>query len=149
MAAPAFGFSFGDFVAGTRLVKDLIKALDDSAGAKLAYRCLVSDLRSLDGALARVHALEIDERQVSQKVALEQVAAQCQESIQKFLKKNSKFQNTLGLGLDGNSTGPGRWKLRSHKIQWALFKDDDIDALKAEIKAHTTTINLIMNTIQL
>ena len=99
MASPAFGFSVGDFVAGIKLVKDLILALNDGAGARPSYRRLIAELLHLDDALARVRSLHIVPEHASQKIALEQVAAQCQESIDEFLKKNAKFRATLGLQI--------------------------------------------------
>jgi hypothetical protein len=158
MAAPAFGFSVGDFVVGIQLVKDLIKALNEAAGAKASYRRLIAELLNLDEALGRVRELRVDESQAAQKIALEQVATQCQESITDFLKRNEKFKATLGSGSglalvasqsQPSAASPSRWRSTMHKIQWALLKDDDVEALRTQISAHTTTISLILNTMQL
>lgn len=146
MAAPPFGFSVGDFIAGVSLVKDLIQALDDTSGARPAYRRLISELRTLDKALTTVQKLDVVPAQTPQKIALEQVAAQCHKSIERFLTKNAKFQATLGLQSPANIS---RWRSSLHKVQWALCKDSAIDGLRTEISGHTTTINLILNTIQI
>lgn len=144
MAAVPFGFSAGDFVATIGLVKDAIKALNDTSGARPAYQRLRSELLNLDDALTQVQSLEVDATQLSQKAALQAVVAQCHESINRFLARNAKFQNTLGQ----TSSSRARWRSTLHKVQWALLKDDSIEALRAELAGHTTTINLIVNLIQ-
>lgn len=78
MAVPAFGFSFGDFVAGINLVKGVIEALNDSVGAKLQYQRLITELINLEH------------------IAIEQAALQSQQSIEDFLRRNAKFKTSLG-----------------------------------------------------
>jgi hypothetical protein len=146
MAAPAFGFSVGDFIASVKLVKDLIKSLNDTAGARPAYRRLISDLFHLEDALTNVRNLDVQPAQAAQKIALEQVASQCHESIETFLSRNAKFQATLGVQALSTAS---RWRTNLHKIQWALCKDDEVNELRAEITGHTTTINMILNAMQM
>jgi hypothetical protein len=146
MAAPAFGFSFGDFIAGINPVKDLIIALNDSVGAKAKYRRLIAELINLERALTEVQHLKVGASQASQKIVLEAAALQCQQSIQDFLTRNAKFKTTLGL-----QTTNSKWSWRSnlHKIQWALCKVDAIDKLRAEITGHTLTTNTLLTTLYL
>lgn len=148
MAAPTFGFSVGDFIAGVSLVKKLIRALNDSAGARASYRQLISELFDLDEALTGVSNLQLNPAQLAQKIALEQVASQCQLSISAFLDKNAKFEGSLGVDPEQPTSTP-RWQASLHKIQWALCKDSAIQALRTEIRAHTTTLNLLLSTIQM
>lgn len=58
--AAALGFSFGDFVAGILLVKDLINALQESKGGKADYRNLMNDLYSLERALVAIKNLSLE-----------------------------------------------------------------------------------------
>lgn len=148
MAAPPFGFSVGDFIAGVSLVRKLIRALNDSAGARASYRQLTSELFDLDEALANARNLQLDPARSAQKVALEQVASQCQLTITTFLDQNAKFQSSLG-GASGRPTSTSQWQASLHKIQWALCKDTAIQALRTKIRAHTTTLNLLFSTIQM
>ena len=144
--APAFGFSVGDFIACISLVRSLHSALNDGAGAKLQYRRLITELINLERALTEVRYLQVEESQASQKIALEQVALQCQESIEDFLKRNAKFKPTLGAQTTSSKWS---WRVNLHKIQWALCQDDAIDKLKAEVTGHTLTINTLLATTQL
>ena len=146
MAGPAFGFSVGDFIAAITLVKDMVLALQDRAGAKLQYRRLVAELMNLERALTEVRYLKIDASLLPQKTALEQTASQCQETIEDFLKQNAKFSTTLGTQ---SSTSRWNWRANLHKIQWALFKDDAIDKLRSETMGHTLTINTLLAKIHL
>lgn len=144
MAAPFFGFSLGDFIAGLKLVKDLVEALNDSVGAKPSYQRLIAELVNLERALTEVRSLQVDDSQASQKIALEQAASQCQENIANFLEKNAKFSSTLGT-----SPTCSKWRTNLHKIQWGLCKADAMDKFRAEISGHVLTINTLIATIQL
>lgn len=148
MAAPGFGFSAGDFIAGFTLVRKLIRALNDSAGARASYRQLISELFDLDEALTGVGNLQLDPTQSAQKIALEQAVSQCQLSITIFLDQNAKFESSLGI-VPGQPISTSRWQASLHKIQWALCKDSAIQALRTEIRAHTTTLNLLLSTVQM
>lgn len=144
MATPMFGFSVGDFIAGLKLVKDLIDSLDDAAGARPMYRRLTAELRSLEQALTEVKILRVDPSQACQKIALEQAASQCQDCIETFLRKNTKFDNALGV-----QSIASKWRTNLRKVQWAVCKQEAIDSFRAEIAGHVLTINTLLATIQL
>lgn len=144
MAAPGFGFSVGDVLAGAHVVRKLIRALNDTAGSRPAYQKLIAELLGLDDALTEVHKLKGDPTQAVQMMALSKVAQQCQRSIEEFLRKNAKFDSSLGI-----QPSLSTWRSSLHKIQWALCKESEIEGLRAEIAAHTATLNLILSTIQL
>lgn len=116
MAAPGFGFSVGDFIAGVSLINKLIRALNDAAGSRAAYRKLISELLILHEALTEISILQLDSARESQKIALQRVAIQCQTSIEIFLEKNAKFRDLLGLQTSLTSS---IWRTNLHKIQWA------------------------------
>lgn len=145
MATPGFGFSVGDFTAGVSLIKKLIRALNDAAGSRAAYRKLIFELLSLEEALTDISKLSLCQTQESQKVTLQRVATQCQTSIETFLLKNAKFNDSLGIQP---SATPPTWRTNLHKIQWALCKDTAVDDLRTEIAAHTATLNVTLATIQ-
>ncbi len=141
---PPFGFSVGDFFSGINLIRELIKALEDSAGSSAEYRDLIKELYSLERALLEVKHLDLEESQHSQHVALKQVAIQCQETIDGFLNKIRKFQPALGTGGSNSS-----WKNGLRKVEWTLYKKDDVQKLRAQLNGHTTSINILLMTVQL
>ena len=144
---PPFGFSVSDFIAGINLVRELIKALEDTAGSSSDYRELIKELYSLERALIEVKHLDLDESQFNQEIALRQAAAQCQETIDSFLKTIRKYQPTLSNPSNSSSKLGLRGGLR--KIQWALCKKDDVEKFRAKISGHTAAISILLMTIQL
>lgn len=144
MATPGFGFSVGDFIAGVSLVKKLIRALNDTAGSRPAYRKLISELLNLEEALTEISKLRLSQDQESQKLSLWHVAAQCESSIDTFLRKNSKFNESLGTQPSATRSV---WRTNLHKMQWALCKDTAVDDLRTEIATHTATLNITLATI--
>lgn len=150
MASPSFGFSVGDFIASISLVRQLIRALNDSAGSRTAYRKLISELLNLDEALNGIRALQLaSPAQALQKTALESVVSQCQDSIERFLEKTAKYKDSLGVDACAQSSSTSRWRANFHKIQWALCEESAVDALRTEIHSHTTSLNLVLSTIHL
>ena len=139
-----FGFSVGDFVAGIELIRQLINALEDSAGSSSEYRELIKELYSLERALLEVKHLELDASQYAQLVALRQAATQCQQTIDEFLTKVRKFQPAFRTGAAKSS-----WRDSLRKIEWALYKKEDVERFRAQLSGHTASINMLMMTVQL
>lgn len=145
MAAPGFGFSVGDCIAGVALIRKLIRAINDTVGSRAAYRKLISELLNLEEALENLNKLQLAPEQEPQKLTLQRMATQCETSIEGFISKNAKFSQSLGL--QSFTTLP-TWRTNLHKIQWALFKDKAVDDLRTEIAAHIATMNLNLAAIQ-
>lgn len=139
-----FGVSVGDSILGVNLIRELIKALEDSAGSSVEYRDLIRELYSLERPLLEVKHLNLDESQPTQSVALRQAAVQCQQTIDEFLQKIRRFQPSLSTG---GSKSPWRDGLR--KIEWALYKKDDVQKFRAQLNGHTASINILLMTLQL
>lgn len=138
-----FGFSVGDFVAGIKLVGDIVDAFNDGAGAKKNYQSLVFELQELSSALKEIRYVRFDESHSPQKAALERTAKKCEELIQAFLAQNAKFQRSLG-----NRPTASRLRRNMHKIQWAISRKTAVDHLRTQILGHTTTINTLLIAIQ-
>ena len=141
---PPFGFSVGDFINGISLIKELINALEDSAGSSSEYRELIKELYSLERALVEVKHLNLNESQLHQKAALCQAANQCQETIDDFLQTIQKYQPAL-------SNGTLKFSLKGslRKIQWALCKKDDVENFRAKVTGHTAAVSILLLTLQL
>ena len=141
---PPFGFSVGDFVAGIQLIRQLISALEDSAGSSAEYRGLIKELYSLERALLEVKHLDLDDSQHAQLVALRQAATQCQQTIDEFLLRIQKFQPSLRNGGSKSS-----WRDGLRKVEWALYKKDDVERFRAQLNGHTASINILLMTVHL
>lgn len=140
----AFGFSFGDFVDGIELVRQLINALKSGAGSSKEYQDLIHELYSLERSLLEVKHLQVDDAQRAQKIAVEQAAVRCQTTISEFLSKVSKYQPSLRAGGSGSS-----WRDRLRKIQWALYRKEDVQRFRAQIQGHASSIMTLLMTLQL
>ena len=141
---PTYGFSAGDFITGVNLVRELIKALEDSAGSSSQYRQLIKELYGLERALLEVKHLDLDHSQNAQQIALRQAATQCQDTIDEFLQRIRKFQPALS-----NGTSRSGLKVSLRKVQWALCKKEDVEKFRAQISGHAASINMLLMTVQL
>ncbi|KIN03007.1 hypothetical protein OIDMADRAFT_118907, partial [Oidiodendron maius Zn] len=140
----SFGFSAGDFITALELVTTLVNALRDSGGSSAEYQALISQLYTLENALLRVKQLELDESQHAEVIALRQAAAQCQRTIDGFWEKIKKYQPSLRAEGSGS-----RVKDAWRKVKWAVCKKDDLVKFKADLMAHTESIELLLTTVQM
>ena len=141
---PGFGFSVGDFISGLNLLRELIKALEDSSGSSKEYRDLIRELYSLERALLEVKHLNVNESLQPHKNAIMQAAVQCQDAISFFLSQIAKYQPSLSRGGSGN-----KWRDCLRKIQWALCKKEDVQKFRAQIQGHTSSIAILLMTLKL
>jgi hypothetical protein len=139
-----FGFSAGDFISAVQLVGTVIDALRDSGDSSTEYRSLIAQLHTLESALLRVKRLELDDSQYAEVIALRQAAAQCQRTIDAFWEKIKKYQPSLRTEGSGSRVRDG-WR----KIKWAVCKKEDVVRFKADLMAHTESIELLLTTVQM
>jgi hypothetical protein len=137
-----FGFSVGDFLATIKLVGTVIDALRESSHSTTRFENLLNELEALDTALQNVKRLEFDESQRFEKLALYQVAAQCQRSIDAFWSRIQKYQSHLSK--DGTNS---RLKDGWAKIKWAVCEQGEVDTFRAEIRGHISSIQVLMAAI--
>lgn len=138
------GFSFGDIVSGIDLIKDLIRALEDSTGSSAEYRQLVSELRYLKKALKDISKLDLDASLEADKSALMQAGFLCEELIDSFVKKNAKYNNAFTANGDIS-----KWRTNWRKLKWAVDKKAEVDKFRAAIMGHTQTLQAQLTIIQL
>ena len=139
----SFGFSAGDFISALDLVGTVISALRSSSGSSSEYRALISQLYSLESALLEVKRLELDEEQHAQVIALRQAAAQCQRAIDAFWQKIKKYQPSLRAEGSGDKLG-NKMKDAWRKVEWAMCEKEDLAKFKADLVAHTESIEVLL-----
>lgn len=139
-----FGFSIGDFIAAIKLVGTVIDALGASSKSSSELQEVLRQLHSLKIALREVEQLELDDSLHAEVLALKQSAAQCQLTISDFFYKIASYQPLL-LGTNGADNLQGKWR----KIKWALCKKKDVVQFKADLLAHTESIQLLLTTTQM
>ena len=135
-----FGFSFGDMVSGISLVKDLIRALQDSGGATADYRSLMSELYGLERALIAIKELSLSEGADGYQ-AVRQAVGQCQICVDHFLQKVTKYQPLSA----GNTTLKDAVK----KVKWALCRREDLLKFRQSLEIQSSSMNLLLSALHL
>jgi len=138
-----FGFSVGDFLAALSLVGDVIDALRESSHASSSFHSLINELYALESALLRVKRLDFEGHNI-EKVALGQAASQCQKTIDAYYKKIQKYQPHLQQ--DGTDA---KIKDAWAKIKWAVCKKDELETFRAEIRGHTSSIEILLLSVRI
>jgi hypothetical protein len=140
-----FGFSVGDCISVCILIKDVMKALDDSRGSSAEYQEIIRELWSLDRALlevemlSRSHETTVEMNALSHTVRI--TANQCKACIEGFLEKVNGYDRSLSKGGSGN-----KWKDAKSKLGWALLKKEDLARFRTEINGHSSAINMLLIT---
>ncbi|KAL8694812.1 MAG: hypothetical protein Q9218_000571 [Villophora microphyllina] len=142
-----FGFSVGDIVAGLKLIKQSIEALQDTKGSSADFETLGHEIDSLKAGLEAVEDLKLDQRfgpDSKHCVAIRQATARCWQCIETFLATIAKYQPWL------RSKAPAclNWKANLKKIQWALCKKDDVNRFRAQLERHASSISMLLITLQ-
>jgi hypothetical protein len=135
--AVGFGFSVGDFLATLNLVATIIDAL------RSASHSTSTELLTLETALMQVKSIDLDDSQRFEKVALYQAASQCQRSIDAFYGRIQKYQSHLSQAATTFSA-KDEWM----KIRWAMCEKKEVDGFRAEIQAHTGSIQVLLGALQ-
>jgi hypothetical protein len=138
-----FGFSVGDFLATIKLVGTVIDALRESSHSTSRFENLLSELEALDTVLNNVIRLELDESQRFEKLALYQVATQCQRTIDAFWNRTQKYQTHLSK-RGTNSRLKDGWA----KVKWAVCEQGEVDIFRAEIQGHISSLQVLTAAIQ-
>jgi hypothetical protein len=138
----AFGFSVGDFISGIVLVRNIFEALQDSRGASAEFRETIQQLYSLERSLLAVKHLQVDDSLRTLKDELDRMLRAFQDTLSGFLTKIYKYHPTLRLDA---------WSFTAalRKVQWSLFKKDEVYRFRAQISGHMSYITTMILTIQL
>jgi hypothetical protein len=126
------------------IVKDLVAALNDSRGSMAEYREVIRELWGLDRALLEVDILSRTCENTVEMNALcktaHQAANNCRQCPEVFTEKMRKYDSGLGEGRSRNV-----FRNTTKKIQWVSEKDD-LARFRAEVNAHSSSINMLIAT---
>ena len=135
------GWSVGDLFAAIGIIKKLVKALDETKGAKSDYQQLMQDIYNLERVLTAVKSLNIDQSSSSEASTLWQAIRECRICIDTFLNSIKKYQSLTS----GKSTPRGQIR----KLKWALGHKDDVQKFRETLGKRTASLNLLLDTIHL
>ncbi|PMD62077.1 uncharacterized protein K444DRAFT_525361 [Hyaloscypha bicolor E] len=100
MAAPDFGFSFGDFVSAIKIVKDICRALRDTGGAKDEFQHVLIDLQHLVILLEQLnHGVWDHGGDAGHLNAIKGMALTCKTPLQEFLDKMEEYKSLQGTKM--------------------------------------------------
>ncbi|KAF3052879.1 hypothetical protein E8E11_010912 [Didymella keratinophila] len=106
MAAPAFGFSAGDSIAGTRIVIAVYKAFKESGGASSEYTSESLFLDSLTSTMKQLEDYTVATPNTSVSPAIEKLLRLIDEPLKDFGKALEKYKPTA-LYIDEITTRQG------------------------------------------
>ena len=140
----SFGFSVGDFIAVSGLIRTLVDALDSDTGSSAQYSRLSDELKSLQSALLAVQDLVQKPRRDGKSYAstINAITYQmkcCRKLIEDFNADMEKYRESL-------CHGGSRWKVKDNwrKISYKIFKDEDVVMLKDSLGRRVEAINLLL-----
>ena len=140
----AFG-SAGDIISVCLLIKDIVKALNESHGSSHSFQQLVSQLQALERTLLEVellvHKHEASPELTALCVAAGQAARNCHTAAEPFFRRLQVYQQSLRRGGSRN-----KMKDTYRKIHWATLRKDEVDKSYAEVSAHTGSLNMLLIT---
>lgn len=110
-----FGFSVGDFIAGVQFIAKVVNGLRATAGSSDDYQLNRAESLQLQEHLQRLQRISPSFCSTTQLDHIHHRAQDCEETLQSFLTKTSKFDGALG------PSAAGGWHHGCvRKAQWAL-----------------------------
>jgi hypothetical protein len=135
----------GDIISVCLIVKDLVAALDASRGSAAEYRDVIRELWGLDRALLEVDLLS---RTCDSSIELNALhatvkksATDCRRCVEEFSKNIKKYEADLGNGGSKNFL-----RGTKAKIRWQVTQKDELSRFRAEVNAHSSSINMLLAT---
>lgn len=140
----SFGFSIGDFIATSLLIKKIVTALSSASVAE--YCELQLELEGLEHALDAVEHLQPAADEELAVDGLKVAALSCRYTLQEFHKKLEKYES---LERIQKSKARDIGKLWTRKLQWGLTMQDEVRNLRAYLMAHVGFLNMRLATLNL
>ena len=137
----SFGFSVGDFVNASILIRDIVRCLKASGGSASEYQELVRELDGLQSALTGIEHLKASPKQVPTVNGIKVAALNCQYILRAFLTKLETYEKSLATG---NTRG---WVADcAKKIKYELVTKGEVQNLRTYLMMHTNSLNIMLLT---
>ena len=137
-----FSVSIGDAIACATLVKNVVRSLKSGAGSSLVYQELLAEFQILDASFFVLERSKLDDIP-EVRLTLCETVANCKRNIEQFLSKNQKFASHLRQGGSSSSL-----KDALRKVQWALFREEDVKDIRLKIQLHLSTVDALLSMYQ-
>lgn len=144
MAAPAFGFSVGDFISAFVILNDIRKALRDSGGAEEEFREVLLDLQQLEIVLQWLEGGNWGRSgDLSHVNAIRGMALTCQVPLKEFWGKIQKYK-AMASDQSQVTDVTGKVKVAAKKVQWAVRMKSEVAKFRTVIVSKVAALNLLM-----
>jgi hypothetical protein len=137
----SFGFSVGDFLAGAKLIADLMRVLSASKGASMEYQQLILDLQLVETTLIQIYQMCIaSQLNTSAMNALACIVQSTKASITDFTLRTRKYRESLSATGSGNKV-KDLWL----KIGWSMYRPAEIRSLQQRLQLDLGSINCLIS----
>ncbi|KFZ17231.1 hypothetical protein V502_04663 [Pseudogymnoascus sp. VKM F-4520 (FW-2644)] len=133
----SFGWSVGDLIAGLEVAIRIASALQDSGGAADKYRQTTTYLLSLSTVVHQLHPPPPGLLAIAPDVQSVHAALQAFHS-----KLSAKFEKSLGSSA---SDWVARVRSSPRKVEYALFMEKQVEALRVKLDVPLKAINLALS----
>lgn len=145
IGAMSFGYSVGDFIAGANLSYRLIRVLVDTQGASLEYQEAIAELATLQQTFFQVGQMKPNATVSRATInAAAYIVLSSITLIDDFLAKTQRYRQKLSGSPSTNGISDS-WQ----KMGWALFRKEELKALKEALHLKLTNIGILQATAQL
>ena len=144
MAAPAFGFSVGDFISVISTLNDIRKALHDSGGAEEEFREVLLDLQQLEIVLQWLERGDWGRSgDLGHVNAVRGMSLTCQVPLKEFWGKIQKYK-VMTSDHSQIRDVTGKVKGVARKIKWAVQMKEEVSKFRTVIVSKVAALNLLM-----
>ncbi|TPX13993.1 uncharacterized protein E0L32_005693 [Thyridium curvatum] len=138
----SFGYAIGDFIAGANLAHQLIRVMTQSRGACEEYQEAMTELCAIQQAF--IHVSQVKRSNLLPQATLnsaEFIVISSMDIIAKFLERTKHYQNKLSISSDSSFgvSVSSSWC----KVGWALFKKEELRALRDSLHCRLVAINML------
>ncbi|KAK2764930.1 hypothetical protein FQN54_008627 [Arachnomyces sp. PD_36] len=140
MPVPAFGFSVGDFIAATLLIRKVIQGLRDSGGAVEEYQALLRELQHLQLVLKQIQDLPASTTDSQNHYnAVRGMAFEVQLPLRDFLNKmQTSYEELESAGKKK------RLDLMRKKIEWAARMEKEVIKMRTIVTMRMVSIHVLL-----
>ncbi|KAK8003928.1 hypothetical protein PG989_003647 [Apiospora arundinis] len=141
----SFGYSVGDFVTGYNITYQLVRILADSRGASIEYQEARTELRAMEQVFLQAGSLvssKVLSRDIINGIAC--IVLSAVDIIDSFYERSKEYQHQLGERQAKMGKATTGFESSWCKIGWALFKKEELRALKAQLHERLTSVNVLI-----
>ena len=142
MAAPVFGFSVGDFIAGINIAIDVIEACKDTGGASSQYERVIVEFETY---LALLRKLQ--DANVPTTAEINRLASSCERPVQQFMTKIEKYRYSLTMPASSHDFfhyTAHHIRTFPRKAQWATVAKKAVEELRLGVGPQLSAIGLLI-----